>query len=163
MEQLTENIVPYLISQIVSIILLFVAWKWTKVARILFALLFFWASGTNLYLGLVNPKVYLEYGEFAIPLYSNLINGWFGSYFDMVIPLIAIGQFFVALGMLLKGWLVKIACIGVILFLLAIAPLMVASAFPFSITVSIAAFLIYRKNDFKYIWKNNQAPENLAV
>jgi len=152
-EGLNEYIIQYTISQIVSIIILIVAWKRSKAARILFAMLFFWASGTNMYLGIVTPDVYLDYGEMAIPLYRNFINGWFSRNVSLLISIIAAGQFLIAIVMLLKGWIVKLACIGIIIFLLAIAPLMVGSAFPFSITVSIAAYLIFRKKELNYIWK----------
>jgi len=153
MEKLSEYIIPYTISQIVSIIVLIVAWKYTKAARILFAIIFFLASGVNMYTGIVTPEGYLEYGKMAIPLYRDFINGWFSENVALLISLIAIGQFLIAVGMILKVMLVKMACIGVIIFLLAIAPLLVGSAFPFSITVSIAAYLVLKKNDFNYIWK----------
>lgn len=152
MEELSIYLIPYIVSQIVSVILLVVAWKNTMAARILFALLFFGAFCTNMYLGIVKPNDYLEYGKFAIPLYRDFINGWFSQYVSILIPIIAIGQLLIAIGMLLKGLMVKIACIGIIIFLLAIAPLMVGSAFPFSITVSIAALVIFNRNDFNFIW-----------
>ncbi|TMI91154.1 MAG: hypothetical protein E6H08_13885 [Bacteroidetes bacterium] len=64
--------------------------------------------------------------------------------------------------MLLHSWWVKLACIGSIIFLLSIAPLMVGSAFPFSITVSIAAVIILTDDDKNYIWKK-QAKSLLIV
>jgi len=147
MEGLNENLIPYVISQIVSIIILIVAWKHTKAARILFALLFFWAAGINMYTAIVTPNLYLDYGEMAIPLYRDFINGWFSQNVSLFISIIATGQFLIAVGMLLKGWTVKMACIGIIIFLLAIAPLLVGSAFPFSITVSIAAYMVFKKTN----------------
>lgn len=153
MEGLNDYLIPYIISQIVSVIILVVAWKHAKAARVLFAILFFWASGTNIYTAMVTPNAYLEYGEMAIPLYRDMIYGWFSKHVSLFVSIIAIGQFLIAVGMLLKGLIVKMACIGTILFLLAIAPLMVGSAFPFSITVSIAAYLVFKKNDFNYLWK----------
>ena len=157
MKGLNEYIIPYSISQVVSIIILIVAWKKTRWARVLFALLFFWAAGTNMYFGITKPDIYQQYADMAVPLYRDFINGWFSHYNYEVIPMIAIGQFFIALGMLLKGWWVKGACLGSIIFLLGIAPLMVGSAFPFSITVSIAAFLILKKDDKNYLWEKKSA------
>lgn len=106
-----------------------------------------------MYFGLTNPTIYQEYADMAIPLYHDFINGWFSRNNYMVIPMIAIGQFFISIGMLLNDVWVKLACIGSIIFLLGIAPLLVGSAFPFSITVSIAAILIYRNDDKNYLWK----------
>jgi len=153
MDGLQEYFVPYLISQAASLIILIAAWKRTRWARWLFSTLFFWASATNMYIGLTDPDSYLDNARFAIPLYQDFINGWFSHYNHIIIPLIAIGQFFIAAGMLLHGWWVKLACIGSIIFLLSISPLMIGSAFPFSITVSIAAVLILTDDDKNYIWK----------
>ena len=161
MNELNEYLVPYTISQGVSIVFLIVAWKRTRWARALFSALFLWASATNMYIGLTNPDSYLDNARFAIPLYQDFINGWFSHYNHIIIPLIAIGQFCISIGMLLHGWWVKLACIGSIIFLLSIAPLMVGAAFPFSITVSIAAWLIFLNDDKKYIWKRQE--EGLLV
>ena len=156
MDGLQEYFVPYLISQAASLIILIAAWKRTRWARWLFSTLFFWASATNMYIGLTDPDSYLDNARFAIPLYQDFINGWFSHYNHIIIPLIAIGQFFIAIGMLLHGWWVKLACIGSIIFLLSIAPLMVGAAFPFSITVSIASWLIFLNDDRNYIWKRQE-------
>src|SRR6186997_2180709 len=156
MEGLHEYLVPYFISQAVSLIILIVSWKRTRWARWLFCILFLWAAGINMYLGITDPDSYLDNARFAIPLYQDLINGWFSHYNHIIIPLIAVGQFFIAAGMLLHGWWVKLACIGSITILLAISPLMVGSAFPFSITVSIAAVLILTDDDKNYIWKRQE-------
>ncbi len=156
MSSLDEFLIPYIISQVASIIIFLVAWKKTKWARVLFALLFFWAAGTNMYLGINRPDTYQEYADLAIPVYRDFINGWFSHYNYIVIPLIAVGQFFIALGMLLRSGWVRAACVGAIIFLLSIAPLMVGAAFPFSLTVSIAAWLILLNDDKRYIWKKTK-------
>jgi hypothetical protein len=161
MEGLHEYLVPYFISQAASLIILIAAWKRTRWGRWLFSVLFLWASVTNMYIGITNPDSYLDNARFAIPLYQDFINGWFSHYNHIIIPLIAIGQFCISIGMLLHGWWVKLACIGSIIFLLSIAPLMVGAAFPFSITVSIAAWLIFLNDDKKYIWKRQE--EGLLV
>ena len=151
-----EYIIPYVISQVVSIIILIAAWKRTRWGRWLFSVLFLWSSATNMYIGLTTPDSYLDNARFAIPLYQDFINGWFSHYNHIIIPLIAVGQFLISIGMLLHGWWVKLACIGSIVFLLSIAPLMVGAAFPFSITVSIAGWLIFLNDDKNYIWKRQE-------
>ena len=156
MEGIQEYLVPYLISQAASLIILIAAWKRTRLARWLFSVLFLWASATNMYIGLTDPDSYLNNAQFAIPLYQDFINGWFSHYNQIILPLIAVGQFFIAIGMLLHSWWVKLACIGSIIFLLSISPLMVGSAFPFSITVSIAGFLILINDDKNYAWKRQE-------
>jgi hypothetical protein len=156
MEGLKEYLWPYLICQVVSIIFVIAAWKRTRWARWLFSLLFFWAFCINLYLGLTAPDSYLDNARLAIPIYSDFINGWFSHYNHIIIPAIAVGQLLIAIGMLLKRWWVRWACIGSIIFLLSIAPLMAAAAFPFSLTLSVAAFLILFNDDRNYIWKKQE-------
>ena len=156
MEGRQEYLMPYIISQAASLIMLIAAWKRTSWARWLFFMLFLWASATNMYIGLTDPDSYLDNARFAIPLYQDFINGWFSHYNHIIIPLIAVGQFLIAMGMLLHNWWVKLACIGSIIFLLSISPLMVGSAFPFSITVSIAAVIILTDDDNNYIWKKQE-------
>ena len=153
-----QYLVPYIVSQIASMVILIVALRKTLWARWLFALLFFWASVINMYLGITNPNIYQEYADMAIPLSRDLINGWFSHYNYAIIPLIAIVQLCISIAMLLKDIWVKLACIGAIVFLLGIAPLLVGSAFPFSITVSIAAVLIYKNDDKDYAWKAKLNP-----
>jgi len=153
MNELDKYLVPYTISQIVSIVFLIAAWKRTRWARWLFSVLFFWASATNMYTGLTNPDSYLDNARLAIPLYRDFINGWFSDYNHLIIPLIAVGQFMIAIGMMLRGWWVSLACIGSMIFLIGISPLMVGSAFPFPITVSVAAWLIFLHDDKNLIWK----------
>ena len=154
-----KYLTPYIISQIASLIILFLASKRTRWARWSFVLLFFWASCTNMFTGLTDPDIYLEYAEMAIPLYQDFINGWFSQHNAIIIPAIAVGQFFIAIAMMLKGTWVKLSCIGSIIFLLSIAPLLIGAAFPFSITVSLAALLIYWDDDKNYIWKKQIASD----
>lgn len=153
MNGLHEYLVPYIISQAVSVLIFVAAILNTRWARWLFTVLFIWASCTNMYTGITSPDSYLDNARFAIPLYRDFINGWFSHYNHIIIPLIAVGQFFIGAGMMWRNGWVKLACIGAILFLLAIAPLMVGSAFPFSITVSIAATIILFKDKKELLLK----------
>lgn len=154
LQGLDDYLVPYIIVQFVGIGFLATANWNTRLARLLFSILFLYAAFINLQLGLKNPDVYLEYGEMALPFYRDFIQGWFSKYNHIMVPAIAFGQFLIGIGMLLQGWWVRWACTGVILFLMAIAPLMVGSGFPFSLVASIAAWLILQ-NDEKYVlWHN---------
>jgi len=152
-EHLKEYLLPYAISNVAAIFILLATWKSMRLGRLFFVLLFGWAAWTNSATSLNTPEKYLEYADMSLPLYQNIIRGWFSYHITGIIVCIAFGQLLIALGMLLKDAWVKIACIGAIVFLLAIAPLGVGSGFPFSIFVSMAAFLIYRKPPHDYLWK----------
>ena len=152
MQGIDQYWLPYIISQVVSLVLLLVAWKKKGWARLLFALLFLYAGCYNLYIGFNRPDEYNNFARLALPPYRDFINGWFSTHNHIMIPLIALGQLLIGTGFLLKGWWVRMACIGAIIFLLAIAPLMVGAAFPFSITVSLAAWLILRNRAGQENW-----------
>lgn len=148
-------LVAYIISNAVGMLLLFFSIRNTRVARLMFFMLFAWACWANLTISGNNPDVYLEYAGMAHRWYADFINGWFRYHIRTIVALIAIGQGAIALGMLLKRSWVSIAAAGAILFLMAIAPLGVGSGFPFPITASVAAFFIIRKDNKQYIWKRD--------
>jgi len=149
-----QLVIAYIGSNLAALLLLFISWKRKNTARLLFALLFIWASITNWKLANSNPSVYLEYSEYAISIYKKIIRGYFAGHITGFVSLIAAGQLLIGLGMLARGLIVKISCAGGIIFLLAIAPLGFGSAFPFSITASIALYLLYRHPFSKDIFKN---------
>ncbi|MGE5520086.1 MAG: hypothetical protein ACM3VS_09195 [Candidatus Dadabacteria bacterium] len=153
MIEFEKYLVPYLVSQVAAVIIIMIAYKNTRIGRALFALMFLWASITNFSIGFTNPDVYLEYSKMSIHLYRDFINGWFHQYNNIIIPLIAFGQLLIAIGMTLKGKWVNWACAGAIIFLMGIAPLGVGSAFPFSLIVSVAAMIIWRRDKKDWLWK----------
>jgi hypothetical protein len=154
MDLLQEYIVPWSISNGVAIVLLLVAIWRTRLARLLFVLIFAWASWINYTTAHSNPAGYLDYATFTpFDSLKDFIMGWFQENIILMVSLISIGQGVIALGMLLKGWWVKLACIGVIIFLLAIAPLGIGSAFPFSIIAGAASYFILKKDRLDYLWR----------
>lgn len=145
--------IVYTISNIVGLLFLWAGVKKQKLARLFFLLLFAWASWVNYTTCHQHPEIYLDYAAHAIGPYKSFINGWFKEHITGMVTAISIGQAMIAFGMSLKGVWVKLALLGAILFLLCIAPLGVNAAFPFSITVSLAAYYILRKDDLNYLWK----------
>lgn len=143
----------YLMFNLVGILFLLAGIKYPKTARLMFVLLFVWAGWVNYTTAHNNPAAYLNYAETSAGIYRSFITGWFSRHITIVVSMIAIGQWLIALGMLLNDRWVKLACIGAIVFLLAITPLGVGSAFPFSISVSLAAFFVVRSNARDYLWK----------
>lgn len=152
MKGLDIYLISWVISNIVGILILLAAYKKPRLARGIFFLLFGWASWINYTTAHTTPEVYLDYASMSVDLYSEFIMGWFSHHITPVISVIAVGQGMIALGMILRGLWVKMACIGATVFLLSIAPLGVGAGFPFSITVSIAAYLVIRKGEHDYLW-----------
>lgn len=153
MKGLETYLVPWLVSNIAGLLILWAAIKKPRLARALFVLLFGWACWMNYTTVRATPGLYLDYAALSVGPYREFILGWFKDHVTLTVSLIAIGQGLIALGMLLRGWWVTLACIGAIVFLLGIAPLGVGAGFPFSITVSAAAFVIIRKDAKNYLWK----------
>lgn len=141
---LQEYFIPYLISNLIAILILLVAWKAPRWARWSIVLIFIWASAVNAYTANTTPEVYLEYAPMAIPIYRSFINGWFAAHVQMMVTLIAIGQLTIALLLSLKGFWFNLGILGASIFLLAIAPLGVGSGFPFSLIMVAALFLLYK-------------------
>ncbi|MBT8301171.1 MAG: hypothetical protein KJO63_07565 [Maribacter sp.] len=154
MELLKEFFVPWILSNGVAILFLLAAIKKTKLARLLFALLFGWACWLNLTTAQYYPEEYLNYAVLTpFEPYRDFINGWFKMNIIPMVTLIAIGQGLMALGMLLKGWLVRIACFGAIIFFLAIIPLGIGSGFPATLVSAVSIYFILKKDDLNYLWK----------
>lgn len=147
------QLTAYLISNAVGALILIAALKRPKLARLIFVILFGGASCFNYYNAHQDPQSYLALGDTALAFYTKFINGWFKDHITVFVTLIAIGQGLIALAMAMKGVWVKLACIGVIIFLISIAPIGLNSAFPFSIIVSAAAYFIMKKDDLNYLWK----------
>ena len=158
-------LIAYMISNAVAIILLTLAFKYHKIARVLFAVLFGWASWINWQTSLNSPQSYLEYADFAmLDVYRHFIEGWFSKHVSQMVPVIATCQGLIAIGLLLKGWLYQAACLGAIVFLLAIMPLGVGSGFPCTFIMAVAMALLFRKQH-SWVWqiKKGTKPFMVAV
>jgi hypothetical protein len=157
MEALREWLIPYIISNIVFLLSIVAALKRPMWTRIFFAGFFLWAAYFNSTTSIQSPEIYLNYSTLnALPTYRKFINGFFSEHITVIVFTIAVGQFLIALGLILnKNW-VKLACIGGIIFGLAIAPLGVGSGFPSTVCMAIAFFILFKKQDHDFIWKLKQ-------
>jgi hypothetical protein len=140
-----EWLVPYLISNVVAVLLLLSAFKRPEVTRWACVLIFLAAAVVNTRLAVIRPLEYVDYGAFtASALYREFIYGWFSRHVRMLVLPIAPGQLAIAI-LLTRGrpWR-QLGVAGAVLFLLAIAPLGVGSAFPFSFLL-IGALLVMER------------------
>jgi hypothetical protein len=144
MNNFHQYLIPWTISQAASLLIIFMAFKKPLWARYTFAALFLAAGIFNWITSLRTPEAYMMYADTAVGFYRDFINGYFKEHIRLIVPMIATGQLLIGAGMLAgRNWL-AVGCLGIIVFLMAIAPLGVGSAFPFSITVSIAAYFVFR-------------------
>ena len=144
-EQIVAEWGNYVGWNVTAIVLVQVAAKWPKLARGLFSVLFLGAGAWNLFASLTMPAFYVAtYGPVATPPYAAFITGPFAANPARFVVPIAVGQ--LAIGILATGtgtW-VRVAMLGSMAFLLAIAPMGVGAAFPFSLFGIWAAYLLYR-------------------
>lgn len=153
MELLKEYWIPWSVSNGLAILVLITALKKTRLTRLLMILLFAWASWFNYSTVQNSPDVYLMYATFTpFDLYADFINTSFKANIVPMVTAIAIGQGFIAIGMLLRGWWVKLAGMGAIIFFLAIAPLGIGSGFPATLIGAVAVFLIVKNDALDYLW-----------
>jgi hypothetical protein len=133
--------------------MLWAAWKQVRIARLLFFLLFAWANWTNWKAALYTPEFYLGEADLSFfDFYKQFILGWFSHHTTEAVGFVATCQALIAVSMLLKGWVLKSGGIGAIIFLLAIAPLGVGSAFPCTLIMSVAMYRILRVPSADYLW-----------
>jgi hypothetical protein len=128
---------------VLALVLALFAWRRPRVGRLLYVLLFVWASAVNWTTALTTPSVYLEYGPLALlDLYREIIYGLFAPAVIAFVGAIATCQGLIALGLVFGGTGARVARAGAIAFLIAIAPLGVGSGFPATLIMAFgAAFL----------------------
>jgi hypothetical protein len=136
---LRQYIVPFVVSNLIALAMLFVAWRWPRVAQWSCALVFLWAAVTNAATAIARPQAYLEYAALTpFAVYRRFITGWFSGHTREMVLAIAGGQLAIAI-LLVRSWPWRaLGVFGALVFLMAIAPLGVGSAFPFSATFSAA-------------------------
>jgi hypothetical protein len=152
----------YIVSNIIGILLLVLTLKQPRISRLIFFLLFVWASWRNWGMVLRQPQVYVDYADLAfLQIYRDFIRGWFSEHITNVVGLIATCQGLIGISMLLKGWLYKLAIICGATFLVAIFPLGVGSAFPTTVIMAAALLLLYEEDEY-YLWEKRSGSKHLV-
>jgi len=151
-------IIAYFISNLFALLMVLAAVKAPRLGRLLFFILFAWAAAFNTYTAATKPTIYQMYAQTAISdWYRDFINGaWFGSNTTPFIATIAAGQLLIAIGVCLKGVLYRLSLWGAAIFLLAIMPLGMGSAFPCTISMATAAMILARNYNHQFLWKKTE-------
>ncbi len=142
----SQNVlIPYIVSHVLTLCLIFVCWKWPKIGKIIWAIIFILAGIFNAYTVTSDPQAYLMYSQWAIGPYQKIINGVFSSNTSLFVYLIALGQILVGALLFHKKKLFQLGVMGGIIFLIAISPLGVGAAFPSTLLMAFSLFLLYLK------------------
>jgi hypothetical protein len=147
-------LIGYIVSNAFAIVLFILAATHPKFARFFFFLLFAGSGWFNWKNALQSPADYLNFSGGSLNIYSSFISGWFSENILLVIGIIASCQILIAVSMLLKSYIYKTGVIGAILFLVAIMPLGIASAFPATLIMACAMVLLL-KGKHDYLWKDH--------
>jgi len=141
-----EYLVPYLVSNGVALAILALAFMRPRAAKWIWVAIFIWAAAINTLTAHQTPLVYLVYGVLTpSAFYRHFIENWFSQHILVTVQTIAVGQLVIALLLGSGGRARRLGVIGASIFLLAIAPLGVGSAFPFSLTAMASLLVMERK------------------
>lgn len=140
---LSEVWFPYVITHAITILLIFICYKWPKIGKVAWGTIFILAGIFNIYTGISNPQAYLTYSSHAVDLYKKFINGIFSSSTSLIVSLIALGQILVGILLFMKRKSFLMGILGGIIFLVAISPLGIGSAFPSTLLMAISLILLY--------------------
>ena len=141
-----EYMIPILISNLLAIILTLLCFHFSRFMRFLWGVIFIIAGVVNLISVYNDPTIYITgFGPAAIDFYKEIIYGPFSKSPGLYVSLIAIGQILVGGMMWSKKIWYTLGVLGGIIFLLAIAPLGVGSAFPSTLIMAVGLFALLFK------------------
>ena len=143
----TELLYGQLGSTVVALLMLIGSVRSRTVGRMLFAMLFAWASAANAWTALTSPADYLGYAAFAVSdVYRWFIFGFFGQHITAIVLSIAFGQGCIAVA-LRRGdrWWQRAGLAAAIAFLLAIVPLGVGAGVPATVILALGAGVLWRE------------------
>ena len=137
---------PYILSNFVAVLIIYICIMKPVFGRMCMSLLFLGASVVNTVIAISYPWLYLTYADVAaLPGYVQFINGFFSRHITTIILFIAAAQFLIGMLLVWKGKMEKLALVGAVIFLLAIAPLGAGSSFPCSLLLTVACILLMKE------------------
>jgi hypothetical protein len=136
----------YAVSNLAAITLIWTAKKHPGFTRAAFFMIFIGAAAANTYMAIDSPWAYQDYADTAVPLYKQFILGAFEAIITPIILLIALAQLLIAVSMLFKGRFLITGCWAGIIFGISIAPLGLYAAFPATLFMAVALFVLQKNN-----------------
>jgi hypothetical protein len=136
----------YLITSIASGVMLVVAWRWPRVGRFPFAVLFAGAAVFNAVTALRTPRVYVEgFAPHAIAPMRQFIERVVSLAPDAFVLAIAVGQLLVAAALVAgRGAFFVLGVAAAAFFLVGISWLGVGAAFPTNLLLAAGVLLLLR-------------------
>lgn len=134
---------PYVITHVSTFLMIFICYKWPKIGKVAWGAIFILAGIFNIFTVIKDPEAYLSYRDHAVDFYKFFIDGVFSSFTIFIVSLIGAGQILAGIFLLRKGKLFLLGILGGIIFLVAIAPLGIGSAFPSTLLMAFSLVLLH--------------------
>ena len=148
-----EYMLPVILSNLVAVILALSSYNFPRFMRFIWGLIFIAAGIINLITVYNEPAMYISgFGPAAVDPYKEIIYGPFSKQPAVYVTLIAVGQIIVGGLIWSRNFWYYLGLTGGMIFLLAIAPLGVGSAFPSSVIMALGLVLMMRKKRKKSIF-----------
>ena len=133
-------------SNVLALALIALALTRPRIARWIAGCGLIAASIANTLVIVANPQGYITgYGALVWPIYRGIIYGPFAAHPLLYVRLIAAGQFISGFLTLFGRRYRRLGLLGELIFLLAIVPLGVGSAFPSTLLMAIAIAILIRQ------------------
>jgi hypothetical protein len=140
-----EFLVSYVVANVLGVGVLMLAFRRPRLVRWFWAAVFAWAASVNVLTSVRTPWEYMVYAALTpAEAYRGFIEGWVSQHVRPMVLSIAAGQIVIALLLVRGSQARRTGVVGATIFLLAIAPLGVGSAFPFGLT-AIASLLVMER------------------
>jgi hypothetical protein len=148
-----EYMLPVILTNLVALVITLLSYNFPRFMRFIWGIIFIVAGTINLITVYNEPGIYIDaYGPAAIDCYKDMIYGPFSKQPAVYVTLIAVGQIIVAGLIWSRGFWYYLGLLGGVIFLLAIAPLGVGSAFPSSVILAFGLIFMMRKRRKKSIF-----------
>lgn len=138
--------VGYVVTGLVSVAMLLIAWRRPRAGRLLYAALFVAAGLFNGVMAVRTPEVYVQaFAPRALPPMREFIERVVALAPDAFVLTIAAGQIVAGLALALgRGLLLWAGVVGAACFLVAISWLGVSAAFPTNLVLAAGVLLLLR-------------------
>lgn len=135
-------VVPYVVSNVIGVVMLVFAWRTQRGTRIVLAAGFAIAAVVNGWTAVTSPERYLAFARTAIPPYPWLIEHA-AQWLRWIVLVIALGQLGGAILLAFGGrTAARTGALVLVAFLVAIAPFGLGSAFPASLLMAAAVWKV---------------------
>ena len=134
---------PYAVTHVLTFLMIIICYKWPKAGKVAWGIIFMLAGIFNIFTVIRDPQAYLSYRDHAVDFYRFFIDGVFSSFTVFIVSLIGAGQILVGIFLLRKGKFFALGILGGIVFLIAIAPLGIGSAFPSTLLMAFSLVLLH--------------------